>query len=211
MEEWQNTEDEDRNRVREALSSKDCGTDDVYDLVNRPGGASYRSAIPALIDILPTLRNNRIKEGVVRALGVRQALSAGPVLIEEFKSLGEADAYSNRFEFYLHWAIGNSLAEVAGDSLFEEISDLIRDRRNGRAREMLTLALSRMQSRRSDALQVLVECLGDGDLCAHAIDALARLKATEALPEIETYLDSPDKLIRSEAKKAVKKLRKLAS
>ena len=208
MQAWEETEIEDRKRVQTALYSSGCDVDDVYELVNRRGGASYQSAIPALVEILPTLKANRIKEGVVRALGVRQAVSAGPALVREFKTLGPADSYSNRFELHLHWAIGNSLSEVADDSLFQEIVDLVEDLRYGRAREMLAYALTRMRSRRDDAVQVLVGCLSDGDLCAHAIDALAKLKAVEARPEIEKYLKSSERLVRSEAKKALRKLQK---
>ena len=73
---------------------------------------------------------------------------------------------------------------------------------------MLAYALSRMRSRRDEAVQVLVRCLGDEDICTHAIDALARTKAVEAIPDIEAHVDSPNRLVRSEARKAVKKLRK---
>ncbi len=211
MEAWQETEADDRKRVRNALRSSGCEVEDIYELLMRRGGGISQETIAALREILPDLKANRIKEGVVRALSVRQALSAGPALVDEFRALGPADAYRNKFELHLHWAIGNALAEVADDSLFEELVSLLTDRQYGRAREMLALALTRMRSRREDAIQVLLECLDDEQVRAHTIDALGRLKAINSIPKIEVYLHSSSRLIRSEAKKALRKLNKISS
>ena len=48
-----------------ALRSAGVEVDSIYDLVNT--AASYSAVIPLLIQLLPTLRERRIREGVVRA------------------------------------------------------------------------------------------------------------------------------------------------
>lgn len=211
MKDWQATEADDLRVVQEILLSADCGTTDIYDLVNRRGGKSYKSAIPSLIEVLPRLGPNRIKEGVVRALGVREARNAGPALVREFKAMGPADSYSSEFDFLLHWAIGNALAAVAEDTLFDDLASLLQERSYGRAREMIALGLGQMRSRRQDAIQALRDRLAEGDLHAHVIDALSKLRATEALPDIQPLTESSNRLVRSEAKKAIRRLQKLAT
>ena len=72
--------------VAEALRAVGVQVRSVYDLVNTK--ESYPEAIPVLLELLPRVRNDRIKEGVVRALTVREArpVAAKP-LIREFLDL----------------------------------------------------------------------------------------------------------------------------
>ena len=56
-----------------------------------------------------------------------------------------------------------------------------------------------------DVLESMIE---DDDVRGHAIFALGKLKAAQAKPEIERYLDHESAYIRKEAKKAIAKIDK---
>ena len=75
---------------------------------------------------------------------------------------------------------------------------------------MLPYALENVKSRRQETIQILLEVLDDEDVTAHAVGALAKLKAVEAIPVIRKCLDSGIPLVRREAAKALKKLGKEA-
>jgi hypothetical protein len=78
--------DEDSQLVVNSLREAGVQVSDIYDLVNGP---TPREAVPVLVQLLPLLDNNSIKEGVIRALGDKAArgLAAGP-LLAELKRLG---------------------------------------------------------------------------------------------------------------------------
>jgi hypothetical protein len=70
-----------------AVLKKQAGIDvkSVFDLVNSK--TSYPDAIPVLLGFLPNISDNWIKEGVVRALAVREARGKVDVaLVNEFKT-----------------------------------------------------------------------------------------------------------------------------
>lgn len=172
----------------------------VFDLVNSK--ARYQDAIPALIKCLGMVSDNWIKEGIVRALTVKEARGkADKALVSEFRSLPTEQEY-----FCLKWAIGNALSVVATDAVFDELVELVRDKRHGRAREMLAVAIGNMKN--PAAADVLIELLGDEEVAGHAIMALGKLKAEKARPYIERFLDHPKAWVRREAKKALAKLDK---
>ena len=161
---------------------------------------TYRAAVPVLLKWLPVVPDAAVKESIVRALSVPWAkpAAAGP-LIAEFRN--SSDPSSG-----LKWAIGNALAVVADDTVFSEVSELVRDRRNGKAREMLALALSNMQDPR--AVPLLVELLDDAEMAGHAVLALGKVKWRGARPHLERFLDHPKSWVRKEAKRALAKLDK---
>ncbi len=168
----------------------------------RRAGISYRSAVPILIRWLPNIAHPGVKESIVRALSVPWAKGvASKALLEEFRSLPTEQEY-----FCLKWAIGNALSVVATDAVFDELVELVRDKRHGRAREMLAVALGNMKN--PAAVDVLIELLGDEEVAGHAIMALGKLKAEKARPYIERFLDHPKAWVRREAKKALAKLDK---
>jgi len=108
----------------------------------------YRPAFPILMKWLPRLENLDVKEEIVRALTDKWArpVAARP-LIEEFRGA----PVGNEFRLLSYkWAIGNALAMVADDSVFDEIVELIRDQRHGWSRDMLCKALGRMKNPQVD-------------------------------------------------------------
>lgn len=63
------------------LANKNIIISDVYDLVNT--AESYPDAIPILIKYLTKVNHDKNKEGIVRALAVKEARGkASPILIE---------------------------------------------------------------------------------------------------------------------------------
>lgn len=185
-------------RVVQALRQAGVDVSSVYDLVNTKD--PYPQAIPVLVSLLHEEMEDHIKEGVVRALTVKEArgIAARP-LIEEF--LRNTDYQNPKAYPSLKWAICNALSEVADDTVFDELVALIRDRRHGKAREMLALALAKVHDPR--AADVLIGLLDDDEMAGHAILGLRKLRAAKARPYIEPFLNHPNTWIRNEAKKAM--------
>ena len=104
------------------------------------------------------------------------------------------------------WSVADSLANVADASVFDELVELIQDKRHGRAREMLVLGLARTKNER--AVEVLIDLLQKDDLTLHAIVALRKLggRAEAARTLIEGYIDHPNAAFRKEAGKAIRAL-----
>jgi hypothetical protein len=161
----------------------------------RRSGKRYESAIPILLQWLPRLSCPDAKEGIVRALSVPWAKpTAGPVLIEEFhEAPPEAEA--------LRWAIGNALEVVVTPSLLEGIVSIVSRKEGGTARQMAVLSLAKIKDPKS--VEVLIRLLNDDQVAGHAIMALRKLKATEALDHLERFVDHPQAWVRNEAKKAI--------
>ncbi len=170
-----------------------------WDLVNSK--SPYSRAIPVLLrwldqvdeDVAPQDRE-RFREGLVRALTVKEAVGiAAPRLVDEFRG-------STR-DWTVRWATGNALSVVADEAVFEDIVELLRDGRYGRAREMLVKAVARTDRKR--AIPVLVELLADDDLAGHALQILRRWKVPVRGQEIERLLSHPVAWVRDEAKKVL--------
>jgi HEAT repeats len=166
----------------------------------RRSGTTYKVAIPVLLKWLPVVTDVHAKESIVRTLSVPWAkpVAAAP-LIAEFQRI--ADSTSG-----LKWVIGNALAVTADESVLDAITALVRDRQNGKAREMLVIALGNMKG--PHVVDLLVELLRDDEVAGHALVALGKQRAQAARPFIEQFLNHPKAWVRSEAKKAIAKLNK---
>lgn len=195
-------EKEDR-MVAQALKKVGLRVKSIYDLVNSK--QTYPQAIPILIDLLPKVRHDRIKEGVARALTAKEArpIAARP-LMDEFRAMNPETESARMTK----WAIGNALSVVADDSVFEEMSALVRDKSHGWARSMLALALCNMQEHRDQAIQLLLDLLRDKDVGVQAMIALGNLHVKRARAKIEAFLRDQDSWVRQEAKRALAKIDK---
>lgn len=162
---------DDGQRVARAISAAGVPVNSVYDLVNT--SSPYPRAIPRLLELLAEgIQDERVAEGVVRALGVKEArgVAARP-LIEAFRS-ARVDNWTYK------WAIGNSLYAVADDTVAGDIVELVQDEHHGRAREMLVAALGRFRT--PETTRVLIVLLDDPEVAAHAAKALGKQRAREA-------------------------------
>jgi HEAT repeat protein len=163
-------------------------------------GRRYRDAVPVLLDWLPRMTDPAAKKSVVRALSVPWARpEAIDALVREFEA-SDDDVYQ--------WAVGNALSVVADDSAFDALARFVRDKRYGKAREMVVVALGKVKNeRRAEALHLLTELLDDDELSGHALLGLEKLGDARALPAVERLAESPDRLLRTRAKRAAEKLR----
>ncbi len=179
------------------LASAGLYVESVADLFNRK--MNYEKAIPILISWLPRVVDPHVKQDVIRALTVVWAKPfAAPLLIKEFQKAVDPSGTGIR------WVIANALAVVADDSVFDDVVLLVRDGRNGKAREMLALALANMKN--PQAVRVLTGLLEDEQVVGHAVMALGKLKAKDARSFVEKLVSHPKKWIRKEVQKALIKM-----
>jgi HEAT repeat protein len=180
-----------------ALNDAGVQVKSVWDLVNTK--RAYPLAIPVLITHLRYPYPWRIREGIARALTTKIAGNdAYTALVRAFKQLPESqDNNQNEFK----WALGNAISIVADKNNFDEIVDLVRDKRHGAARDMLVLRLPRLDPHK--AVAVLIELLADDEVAGHAVTALPKLKAYEARKAIERLLNHGQPWVRKEAAKAL--------
>jgi len=171
----------------------------VADLHNRQ--LNYPAAIPILLAWLPKVQNLDVKQDIVRSLSVPYAkpLAAGP-LIDEFRRAEEESPTG------LRWVIGNALEVVGDDAVLDDMIELARDRRYGKAREMLVAGFGNMSDQR--VIPVLLDLLKDDEVTGHAIMALGKLKPQVARPHVEPFLKHPNAWVRNEAKKTIAKIDK---
>jgi HEAT repeat protein len=170
----------------------------VADLYSRR--LDYRSAIPILVKWLPEIQNPDVQEDIVRALSVKWApREIASLMIVEYRK-GEPSDTS------LRWAIGNALAVLATDAVFDDVVALARDRRYGRSRERVAESLGNMKDPR--ALEVLLELLDDPDVTLPVVRALGRLgsKARPAYTRIEPLTRDPRSWFRKDARQALQRI-----
>jgi hypothetical protein len=151
----------------------------IWDLVN--DSAPYPRAVPVLmswlqrIDELPAGDNrDRLREGLVRALSVKEARPvAASLLVSQFRVVADP---------MLRWVVGNALAQTADHTLFADIAELVMDSSYGAARQMVVQALGRIGGRpyRDRVVELLVELLDDDDVVLHALYGVGTLKITSA-------------------------------
>ena len=187
----------------EALNDAAVPVKSVWDLVN--AAKSYPQAMPVLLAHLEYPYPFRIREGIARALTIKQAGEAAYAkLVSEFKKVSDStDVAQHGFK----WALGNAISIVARKNHFNHVIELIRDKRHGTTRDMMVLRLPSLDRER--AVDVLIEMLADDEVSGHAVTALGKLKVQKARPYIEHVLaHHPQAWVRKEAKKALVKLNK---
>jgi hypothetical protein len=165
----------------------------------RSAGREYRDAVPVLVRWLPRVGNRYVKEDIVRTLSVPWARdeAAGP-LLEEFRRTADQA---------LRWIIANALEVLADDAALEDIVALVKDKANGKAREMLVVALGNMRAKA--ARELLMALLEDEQLVGHAIKGVAKLRMKEAVPRLQELAQHPIAWIRNEAKAALQLMERM--
>ena len=142
----------------------------------RSSGVNYSAAIPVLLKWLPVIQHIGLYQSLVATLAVRWAKPAAAIpLIIEFRNF----RFTGRRSDAAKWGIANALSFVADESVFEEITELLRDGRHGIAREMLVYGLKNMK-KEPRAIEVLIEMLDDPIVGRHALAVLRKSKDPRA-------------------------------
>jgi hypothetical protein len=170
----------------------------IGDLYNQR--VDYRRAIPILVKWLPRIDNPDVKETIIRALSVKWTPSeVARVMVDEYRKGVPGDTP-------WRWAIGNALTVLATDAVFDDIVEIVRDRRYGRARERAVESLGNMKDQR--AADVLVELVDDPEVSLPAVRALGKLgpRARRAREKIESFAQHAEAWVRKDALKALKRI-----
>lgn len=189
-------------KVTEALRFAGVSVGSVYDLVN--SRQPYAKAIPILIRLLHEVEHPRIKEGIARALSVKEARTVAGELVHEFQAVRSETGP----EMSAKWAIANALAVAGTDEVVDDVIGLMQDHRHGWTRSMLPLALAHARKKREIAVSALLRSLSDDQLASAAADALARLKVPNAIEPLKSLASHGDRDIRRAAERALKRLQK---
>jgi len=138
----------------------------VWDLVNTD--ASYPVAVPILVKHLQGEHHERTKEGIARALTVPEARGiATTAVIEEFCRIDDPNSSYK-------WVLGKAITETATPETVSSVVELVRDKRHGKAREWLPLALQWLPM--PEAESVLQTLTSDPDVRERAIETLDRIR-----------------------------------
>lgn len=173
----------------------------AMDLPN--SGMRYKEAIPVLLKWLPLTPKPIDKEWIVRALSVPWAKpDAVEPLLAQFQA--EPAPSSNELEEGLRWAVGNAIDALYDDSIFDTVARLVSDRRYGRAREMLALALRK--SKRPEAVSLLISLVSDPDVDGHAVDALGKFKDPASREALLTKVNDKRTWVRKSAIRTLAKI-----
>lgn len=171
---------------------------------------NYRSAVPVLLDWLPRASYLFLAEDIVRTLSVNFARTlALPEFLKLFRQPPHVEdpmrpATSEPAAEHLRWVIGNGLGTFAGPSVADDLIELANDRSFGQARTQIVVALPKTKDERVP--RVLLDLLDDPTVAAFSVEALGKMKFFDARKRIESLLSSDDQNVRTQAKKALKRI-----
>ncbi|MGB7158059.1 MAG: hypothetical protein WBD40_08330 [Tepidisphaeraceae bacterium] len=117
--------DADEQPLVAALTSVGQAVTSVWDFVNT--SASYPDAIPVLAEHLQRPYHFRTREGIARALSVKEARGpAARVVLKELKKMTDArDAGEGAYRF----ALANALVTIGDSAMQEDVVQMINDPR----------------------------------------------------------------------------------
>lgn len=170
----------------------------VYDLVNT--SQKYPEAIPVLVELVQAdYSDPRIREGVVRALTVKEAKGLAN---ESLLKIYNETPYEGRS---FHWAIGNAFSVIITERDVPQVLRIVRNREYGTSRQMFVVALGKIKS--EEVENTIIELLDDDDVVLHAINALKKIKSVKARKKIENLVKNPRAIVRRAAKEYLRKVK----
>ncbi len=193
---------QDQRPILQDLEDVALSVDSVWDFVHTRD--SYPEAIPVLLLHLHQDHLPEVKEGIARALTVREA--RGKIVEELLAEFRRSPTDTSR-QRSAKWAIGNALAYVATEKYVNDILALLRNTSHGDARGMLPRALARFKDPHLDG--VLLEATHDPSraVVMQAVWALGRRKAAQAVERLRELTAHPtNKELRKQAAKALQKI-----
>lgn len=178
------------------LRKKDIIISNVWDLVNTK--ANYKNGFDILIHHLSKSYHNKTKEGIVRALAVKEVPQiVNSILVEQYHKTSKDNKT-------LRWAIGNTVYNTITENYKDKIIDIVKDKSNGISRQMFILSLGKIKC--IEVENVLIDLLNDDEVCVYALEALAKLKSKRAKEKISCLINNSNNQIKKEALKALKKI-----
>jgi HEAT repeat protein len=194
----------DAEPVKAALTAAGIDTGDFGRFVNRPvpgvlepPNFDAARAMPVLLEWLPRITNEKLREAVVRHLAIktRDGLVA-EALIEEYRRPGSASH---------KWVVGDTLAFVCQKRHFSAITDLAADTSYGMGRQPLVGMLWRIKTPAAD--EILLNALADPDTALAAMSALRRRFGNAAARKhIASLLQQPDQRVRRAASQQLRRI-----
>ena len=168
----------------------------VWDLVNTR--QRYPEAIDILIKHLSINYHERNKEGIIRALTVKEARGkATKALIEEYNKTPIE-------EMNYRWVIGNAVNITATAQDYDSILKIVLDKKNGWSRGMFVAALGRLRGKEVEDLMITL--LDDEDVKFEAVRILGKMKSVKAIEKIRFLTHYPVRELRILAIRALKKI-----
>lgn len=196
----------DVQQVKAPLAAAGIDTRDFGRFANRPvpgviEPASFDAAraMPVLLEWLPRVSSERVREAMVRHLAVKTGRSQpADTLIGEYRRPGSAD---------YKWVVADSLALACTRQHFAAITELAADSSQGISRQPLIGMLWRVKTPAAD--QVLLDALGSPDTALAAMTALRRRQgSTQARQHITPLLTHPDQRVRRAARQQLQRIDK---
>jgi len=199
----------DEERVARRLKEAGVLVEDLYS--SDRGPTARARAEPALRELFEEVDSHAMRSRIVRLLShgqtsVRWFLAKLEGLIRE---PSPPDAVLSEPDAIVGWDLAAALSTKADESVFSRVAELIRDKRLGNSRQMLAFAVARVTKRRAEAVELLLGLLDDPDMVIHAADALARMRATEAIPRLKGLAESHVPYARRSIEKALRKLTRI--
>ncbi|CAG2532856.1 hypothetical protein MAR621_03050 [Maribacter dokdonensis] len=185
------------------LDKYDIKIDSIYDLIQNRN--DYKDIIPILLNILRTdiLTNEKVIEGVVRALTIKGAKGlVEEILIKNYNALSKEDKRKS-----LGWTYGNAIEYLYSDRYVDinEILRIVKNKNNGTSRQMFVLALGKTKKHIEKVAEVLIELTYDSEVDLHALTALYKLKYIKAAPRIKELSKSSKIAVRKKSQQFLKK------
>jgi hypothetical protein len=170
----------------------------------RRHGARYAVAVPVLVRALERATDPMLVEELARVLAVPWAAPALRPLIEAFRRAPNSPPPPKA-------ALAAAIEALADDSVAEELLEIARAKEHGNARELVVLALAKLDDER--APDVLEELLHDRGVGGHALTALLRIVPRRGLrldPAIaKPFLRDGRAWVRRDAKDLLQALERL--
>ncbi len=170
-------------------------------------------ATQVLLDWFPRISNLRVREAIAIVLGQQPASAALQPLIALFRQV-PPDAPG---QAKVRWAIADSIARLADESVVPQLLELLRDPTYGQDRGPLIIAMGRFRRLSSQSVPLLIAILSDRSLANFAAVALGNLDDPTAVIPLQALQRESQgeglkivsnaiaKIIRSEARRAARR------
>ncbi len=165
---------------------------------------TLKKAAPVLMRLFDQVSSPITKGNIAQVVSSAKVPPAP--FLKMLQALRPAIEAGDESAVHLGWTLGDALREIGDPSVFEDILEIVEDRRYGIARQMLVMALERFPTRQEESIPTLLRIVDDEQVILHTLHALGRLRAIEAIGPIQRHLVSSKPHIRKEAKQALARI-----